>query len=176
VFDAPQFRVGTQANTPLNRWQRNYEIVDNVSWLKGSHQLGFGGQWEHLYFKAFIGFNDPAQITLWGPTNLQTPALKPLFDALPASLKSSSGPPPTLAEILQLPLRSFTTGIGDPGYPGPFNFDQASRNDRFRFYFQDTWRATNRLTFKYGIAYSLETNLFDHDLNLPCLSDSVDWS
>ncbi len=167
VFDAPQFRIGTQANTPLNRWQRNYEMVDNVSWLQGSHQLGFGGQWEHLYFKAFIGFNDPAQITLWGPTNLQTPALKPLFDALPASLKSSGGPPPTLAEILQLPLRSFTTGIGDPGYPGPFNFDQASRNDRFRFYFQDTWRATNRLTFKYGISYSLETNLFDHDLTYP---------
>lgn len=167
VFDAPQFRIGTQANTPLHRWQHNYQLIEGLAWQMGSHQFRFGGDWEHVYLKAFIGFNDPAQITLWGPTNLQTPALKSLYDALPASLKSSGGPPPTLAEILQLPLRSFTVGIGDSGYPGPFNFDNASRNDRVRFYFQDAWRATRHLTIKYGLAYSLETNLFDHDLSYP---------
>lgn len=72
----------------------------------------------------------------------------------------------TLNEILQLPLRSFNTRIGDPGYPGPYNFDEASRNDRVRFYFEDTWRATRNLTIKYGLAYSLETNLFDVQLKL----------
>jgi hypothetical protein len=117
--------------------------------------------------KASLAFQEPAVVTLWGPSNLQTPALRPLYDALPASLKDPSAPPPTLSEILQLPLRSFTTGIGNPSLPGPYNFDRASRNDRLRFYFQDAWQALPSLTLSYGLAYSYETNLFHHDLDYP---------
>ena len=167
VFDAPQFRIGNQMNSPFARWERTYELTDNVSWQHAQHRLRFGGEWEHLYWKAALAFQEPAQITLWGPTNLQTPALRPLYDALPASLKDPSAPPPTLAEILQLPLRSFTTGIGDPSLPGRYNFDRASRNDRFRFYFQDAWQALSGLTLSYGLAYSYETNLYHHDLDYP---------
>jgi hypothetical protein len=83
-----------------------------------------------------------------------------------AAVDQSRSHAQTLNEILQLPLRSFNTGTGDPGYPGPYNFDEASRNDRVRFYFEDTWRATRNLTIKYGLAYSLETNLFDVQLRL----------
>ena len=125
------------------------------------------GEWEHLYMKSFLAFQEPAQVSLWGPSNLQTPALRPLYDALPASLKDPTAPPPTLSEILQLPLRSFTTGIGNPSLPGPYNFDKASRNDRLRFYFQDAWHALPSLTLSYGLAYSYETNLFHHDLDYP---------
>ena len=167
VFDAPQFRIGNHFNSPFARWVRTYQLTDNISWQHGRHRLRFGGEWEHLYLKASLAFQEPAQVTLWGPTNLQTPALRSLYDALPASLKDPSGPPPTLSEILQLPLRSFTTGIGNPGLPGPYNFDRASRNDRLRFYFQDAWQALPSLTLSYGLAYSYETNLFHHDLDYP---------
>jgi hypothetical protein len=92
VFDAPQFRIGNQANTPLHRWQQNYEISDGFTLQRGTHGFALGGNWEHIYFKAYTGFSDPAQVTLWGPTNLQTPALMSLYEALPVSLKTSSGP------------------------------------------------------------------------------------
>lgn len=167
VFDAPQFSIGNQANVPFARWQRTSQLVNNLTWQRGEHRLRFGGEWEHLYLKASLAFTEPAQIVLWGPTNLQTPALKPLYDALPASLKEPGGRPPTVEEILQLPLRSFTTGIGNPLLPGPYNFDDASRNDRLRFYFADTWQVRPSLTLGYGLAYSVETNLFPHDLKLP---------
>jgi hypothetical protein len=167
VFDAPQFRIGNQMNSPFARWERTYQLTDNVSWQKGQHRLRFGGEWEHLYLKASLAFQEPAQVILWGPTNLQTPALRPFYDALPANLKDPSAPPPTLGEILQLPLRSFTTGIGDPSLPGPYNFDKVSRNDRLRSYFQDAWHALPSLTLSYGLAYSYETHLFHHDLDYP---------
>lgn len=167
VFDAPQFRIGNQFNSPFARWVRTNQLTDNVTWQHGAHRLRFGGEWEHLYLKASLAFQEPAVVTLWGPTNLQAPAFRPLYDALPASLKDPSAPPPTLAEILQLPLRSFTTGIGNPSLPGPYNFDSASRNDRLRFYFQDAWNARPGLTLSYGLAYSYETNLFHHDLDYP---------
>jgi hypothetical protein len=167
VFDAPQFRIGNQVNSPFARWVRTYQLADNVSWQHGRHRLRFGGEWEHLYLKASLAFQEPASVILWGPSNLQTPALRPLYDALPASLKDPGAPPPTFPEILQLPLRSFTTGIGNPSLPGPYNFDRASRNDRWRFYFQDAWHPRPGLTLSYGIAYSYETNLFHHDLDYP---------
>jgi hypothetical protein len=132
VFDAPQLRIGKHVNSPFPRWIRTYQLVDDLTLQRGNHSVRMGGEWEHVYWKALFAFNEPAQITLWGPSNLQTPALKPLFDALPASLKDANGPPPTLSDILQLPLRSFITGIGNPTLPVPYNFDRASRNDRVR--------------------------------------------
>ncbi|PYT06600.1 MAG: hypothetical protein DMF60_09000, partial [Acidobacteria bacterium] len=167
VFDAPQFLIGNQVNAPSPRWQRNYQLVDNLTWQHGEHRIRLGGEWEHLYLKVYWAFNEPAQIILWGPTNLQTPALKPLYDALPTSLKDPGGRSPTLEDILQLPLRNFTTGIGNPLLPGSYHFDQASRNDRLRFYFADAWQIRPHLMLSYGLAYSYETNLFPHDLDLP---------
>ena len=167
VFDAPQFRIGNQMNSPFARWERTYQLTDNLSWQLRQHRLRFGGEWEHLYLKASLAFQEPAQVILWGPTNLQTPALRPFYDALPASLKDPSAPPPSLAEILQLPLRSFTTGIGNPTLPGRYNFANVSRNDRLRTYFQDAWQALPGLTLSYGLAYSYETNLFHQDLDYP---------
>jgi Carboxypeptidase regulatory-like domain len=167
TFDAPQFRIGNAVNAPFPRWVRNYQFVDDLTWQNGSHLVRLGGEWEHVYWKALFAFNEPAQMTLWGPSNLETPALKPIFDALPTSLKDPNGPPPTLSDILQLPLRSFITGIGSPTLPVPYNFDKASRNDRVRFYLQDAWRVRPDLTLNAGLAYSYETRLFHSDLQRP---------
>ncbi len=167
VFDAPQFRVGRQGTSPFPRWLRTYHLADDVTWQRGHHFMRLGGEWEHVYWKALFAFSDPAQITLWGPSSLTTPSLKPILDALPASLKDPNAPPPTLAEILQLPLRSFNMGIGNPLLPGSYNFDKASRNDRVRIYFHDAWRVRPRLTLNAGLAYSYETHLFHSDLRRP---------
>lgn len=167
VFDAPQFRIGNQVNSPFDRWQGTFQVTDTFTVQRGSHRLRFGAEWEHASLQASLAFNEPAQIVLWGPTNLQTSAFSALYAALPASLKEPGAAPPTLEEILQLPLRSFSTGIGDPSLPGPFNEESAQRNDRFRFYFQDSWLLRSDLTVSAGFAYSFDTNLFAHDLDYP---------
>ena len=167
VFDAPRFRIGNQFNSPFGRRQRTLQVVDTLTWQRGAHRLRVGGEWEYASVKASLAFDEPAQIVLWGPTNLQSPATAALYAALPASLKEPAAAAPTLDEILQLPLRSFTTGIGDPRLPGPYNEDDASRNDRFRVFVHDTWQVRPNLTLGYGVAYSLETNLFAHDLDYP---------
>ena len=102
VFDAPQFRIGNQMNSPFDRWQRTLQLVDSITWQKGNHRIRAGGEWEHSYIKATLAFNEPAQMTLWGPSNLQTPAFRSLYDALPASLRDPAAPAPTTADILQI--------------------------------------------------------------------------
>jgi hypothetical protein len=167
VFDAPQFRIGNQFNSPFARWQRTFQAVDTLTVQRKAHRLRAGGEWERASLRASLAFDEPAQIVLWGPSNLQSPALAAMHAGLPASLTNPAAPPPTLAEILRLPLRNFTTGIGSPLLPGPYNADRASITDRFRFFFEDAWLARPNLTVSLGVAYSIETNLFAHDLDYP---------
>ena len=153
-------------------------MTDTLSWQKGTHRLRFGGEWEHLYPIGSWAFDEPATISLHDPVTVftrafptsgqGTPLDKAIYNSLPTSLKVTStdgnrtfvplnpGLLPTVADILRLPLRSFVTGIGDPGQPQPFNRDYAARNDRLRFFFADCWRVKPSFTLSYGVAYVYE--------------------
>ena len=185
------FRIGANDQTPQNRILRTYQLTDTLSWQKGTHRLRVGGEWEHFYGIGSWAFDEPATITLHDPITVYTRAFPTggagtaadiaLYNALPASLKMIStdgnrtfsplnpGLLPTQADILRLPLRSFVTGIGDPGQPQPFNRDEAARNDRLRFFVTDAWRAKQNLTFSYGVAYVYENKLLNHDLDRPAI-------
>jgi hypothetical protein len=189
------FRIGANDQTPQNRILRTYQLTDTLSWQKGTHRLRFGGEWERFYGIGSWAFDEPATITLHDPvtvftrafpTNGQgTPLDKAIYNALPASLKVTTtdnnrtfvplnpGLLPTVADILRLPLRSFVTGIGDPGQPQPFNRDDAARNDRLRFFFADSWRVKPSLTLSYGVAYVYENKLLNHDLDRPPLLSTL---
>ncbi len=180
---APQFVIGNNVNVPQNRVLRTYQLTDTLSWQKSSHRLRFGGEWDHRYGVGSWAFLEPALYVLYDPVHLllliqgtggaNSPVL-PLYNALPASVKlnaTATAPlnstPPTYQELLQLPLYQFFTGIGDPGQPQSFRQPEAARNDRLRFFFADQWRVNSRFTLNYGIAYSYEDNLLNHDLDRP---------
>lgn len=168
VFDAPGFRIGNRASAPLAIFPTTNQLVDAVSWLHNEHQLRFGGDWELVSLHGYRGIYEPAQITLWGPTDLLTsPSLRPLYDALPISLRDPAAAPPTLEDILQLPLRSFTTGIGNVNLPGPYHSNSATHSNLSRFHAQDSWSVRRSLTLIYGAAYSYQTNIYNQDLKRP---------
>ena len=189
-------RIGANDETPQNRILRTYQLTDTLSWQKGAHRLRFGGEWERFYGLGSWAFDEPATITLHDPVTVYTRAFPTggaapdlvslaIYNALPASLKVIStdsnrtfvplnpGLLPTVADILRLPLRSFTTGIGDPGQPQPFNRDDAARNDRLRFFFADSWRVKPSFTLNYGVAYAYENKLLNHDLDRPPIVSAI---
>ncbi len=180
---APFFRIGNNLNTPQNRVLRTYQLTDTLSWQKSSHRLRFGGEWEHFYGQGHWAFLEPALYVLYDPIHLllliqgtggaNSPVL-PLYNSLPASLRLNAtgtaplnGDIPTYQDLLRLPLFQFLTGIGDPGQPQSYRQPQASRNDRIRAFFADQWRVNSRFTLNYGITYSIETNVLNHDLDRP---------
>jgi Carboxypeptidase regulatory-like domain len=168
VFDAPFFRIGHHVTVPKTMDTRSVQVVSNFTWQRGSHSLHFGGEWEHLNLNVVHALYDSPQITLWGPTDLQrSAASKPLYDALPLTLKDPAAGPPTLSDILQLPLRSFMIGVGDPMQPGPYHHSQASTPDLVRFYLEDKWTVKPSVTLTYGVASLTRTNIFNQDLQRP---------
>jgi len=160
------FRIGNNLNTPQNRVLRTYQFTDNVSYQKGEHRIRFGGEWEHHYGVGHWAYLEPGIMVLWDPLHLAALA-PPLFNALPATLKSPAAGRPSYADLLRLPIFDIFTGIGDPGQPQNYRQPQASRNDRYRLHLSDQWRVTPRFTFSYGVSYSYEDNLLNHDLDRP---------
>lgn len=178
------FIFGNNINVPQNRVLRTYQLTDTFSWQLGTHRIRFGGEWEHFYGVGLWAFLEPSLNVPYDPIHLLLlvqgtsgpvqAAVLGLYNALPDSLKlNATGTAPlnstipTFQDILKLPIYTFVTGIGDPGQPQKFNLDTASHNNRIRAFVGDQWRVSSRVTLNYGVAYSIETNILNHDLDRP---------
>jgi hypothetical protein len=165
VFDAPLFRVGHYLTAPKKMYPRSFDLVDSLTWQAGAHRVRVLAGWEHTSIGASHAFFEAPQITLYGPTDLLGDlALRPLYDALPASLRDPAAPPATLDEILQLPVRSLTLGIGDPRQPGPYNQRRVSETDVVRLAAQHSWSVRPGLTLDYGLRYVYRSDIYNRDL------------
>jgi hypothetical protein len=168
VFDAPAVRIGHFGSAPKRLRQRTFILTDDLTWQYGAHRVRVGGAWEHLSLQSVHEFFRQPQLSLWGPTDvLRAPALRPLYDALPVTLRDPAAAPPSYGDLLQLPLRSFFVAIGDPSQPGPYHQDDASHPDVFRAYLQDSWTLSAKLTLTYGAAYLARSNIYNRDLTRP---------
>jgi hypothetical protein len=95
VFDAPLFRIGSYFNAPKLILPRTLQLVDTLTWQKGTHRLRLGVDWEHSHLQSVHSLYQSPQITLWGPSNLlASPATRPLYDALPITLRDPAAGPP----------------------------------------------------------------------------------
>lgn len=127
--------------------------------------MRFGGEWDRQIGTGFWAFLEPAAMVVYSPAIVRLYNSDPRVPAagklpLPSSFK-------TIDDILKLPLAGFQTGIGDPSQPPPFQLNNAKTNNRFHFYWQDTWKVKPRFTLNYGMAWSYESNLLNHDLTKP---------
>jgi hypothetical protein len=155
-------RFGNTSNGPQGRDIRRYNIVNNMTWQRGSHRLRFGGSYENMPFRGFWAFGDPAAGQLWGPDIMAANRIPLAAFGLPSTFTTN-------ADVLKLPLAVFAIGVGDPSQPPPYNKDKAGNNRRYHFYFQDTWKASRKLTINYGLAWQFESTLTNSDLSKPAL-------
>jgi hypothetical protein len=174
IFDAPSFRIGHHVTVPKKMRTRTSQLATNFTLQRSPVRLRFGGEWEHLRLNTTHEFYRLPQITVWGPTDLaRMPEARTLFDRLPATLKDPSNVPPTLSDILQLPVRNMMMGIGNPLQPGPYHHDDASQPDLVRFYAGSSWNSRPDLTLTAGLAYLYRTKIYNQDLPRPAYLSSI---
>ncbi len=163
-LEGSNFRVGNTQNATQGRDLYRNTFVNNLSWQKGSHRLRFGGEFEHAPGTGFWGFCDPSCSSAASPELVRSvvpAALLPLlFPTLPTVIRTN-------ADLLNLPFLGSIIGVGDPSQPPPYNVDKARLNRRLRFYGQDTWKVTPKLTLNYGLAWNFESTLVNRDLDKP---------
>ncbi len=142
---------------------RRWHFSDTLGWQKGAHRIRFGGDWEYTRGgRTDVDF-EPVTMTLFPPQTVRT------YNARPTTPADQRAPLPssflTLADIVQLPVRTFTVGIGDARVSQK-NFGHTRVDQIVRLFYQDTWRLHARLTLNYGLGWSFDRPL-NYDLRKP---------
>jgi hypothetical protein len=143
---------------------RRHQVTDTLSWQRGTHRVRVGVDWQHSSITDAGFDNEHAVIMLFSPA---------------ATRQFNAGVPPEqriplpqsfviLDDLLQLPLRSFRTGVGPPAsLQRGFTRDRII--DQYRLFVSDTWRLHARLTVNAGLGWMYEPNALNHDLVKPVL-------
>jgi hypothetical protein len=156
-LDIPGFgNLGTQIFLPSFTIMRRYEFADNMSLVRGKHNIKFGGyelyrgnhSESHTFFPGrFVFGNLPGGLLspcLQVPAACGDPAnpADPLFTATPATINSIQ------SASLGLP-QFYQQGFGDPIYNYPRPFTAA--------FVQDQWQMTPNFTLNVGVRYELDS-------------------
>jgi hypothetical protein len=142
-FD-PDFRTGTNAITPQDTLQKRVQLRDDLTWIKGSHTMTFGANYERTAIGGTFTFANPVRIRLFTPPSTVTEG-----------------------DFLGAFVRDISMGIGSPLLP--FNDTGDTVNHRWQVYAGDNFRLNSRLTLNYGLAYRWDSNLWNHDLARPAI-------
>lgn len=129
--------IGTQPWSYLRQGQETYHLLGTVSWVRGPHELKFGGEWRvHRN-----NFTQPG-----------VPGGYFVYDFTGTSQQPYSGGGDSLA--------SFLIGNGGPGTWGQYEIPNLVSTQSFQVggFIQDNWKVNKKLTVNVGMRY---------DLNLP---------
>ena len=145
--------VGTIFDIPYNQSQNQYQFDDDLSLVKGNHNLKFGGSFRPVQFNIFQAF------LFNGDYQFQDGAVRlyDLFAGTPAAIAALNsinaafgypvgGPPSTNLSAAQL----YSVGL-------PIVLEQGAGNGQYKatekplgVYAQDSWKVTHNLTLNYG--------------------------
>jgi hypothetical protein len=148
----PNFNIaGFQATGGTNSTKgRNgtFQILDNLTWTKGTHTIKGGGDFRYL-----TGHSENVYANYrLGQYN---------FNGAVTGLAGASG------AYIGNPFGAFLLGVPDKTYLDSVVNDKLDGYDpAYAFYIQDDWKVTPRLTINYGMRYELHPKFYDHDLNI----------
>jgi hypothetical protein len=117
------------------------QAADDVSWIRGSHQLGFGAYYSHSVFNANSNVAANPTFTFNGNRTSTIPGVP-------------DGTGLALSDFLMGLPSGFSAGTKSFLYP---------RQTYFGAYVQDSWKATSHLTVNYGVRWEPFISPYDGD-------------
>ncbi len=134
--------IGSNPFSPVDRVENRTQIRDNLTWVKGNHQMKFGADFNWISGEASFELNFPALF------NFGQQSCNSLIPG-GATTVPCTGPAFTAIQAYGLGFPSvFIQGFGDP--------NSTLKNKPIAFFGQDTWKASKRLTVNFGVRYDYE--------------------
>ncbi|HWF39164.1 MAG TPA: TonB-dependent receptor [Candidatus Acidoferrales bacterium] len=146
--------------------QNTWTVGDDIFYTRGKHSLKFG--------TLFNRWNDP---DLQSKAIFGTITFNNIYNA-PAGTTPASGfitGIPTSINVVT-PGSTVALAPGSTQLAPPFKGNFLERNwwyNTLGFYFQDDWRATDRLTLNLGVRYEFRTEITDSDGRVSALRDPL---
>ncbi len=145
---------GREPYSYIQRTEQRYQFTDNFSWTVGHHDIKFGGDVNYLPLTATFTVNYGGVYDFGGlsASNFLTAPNGTTTDY--GVLFSLLGPNASIPGLNAVQAYGF-------GVPGDFVQGIGSPTDKFKnipigVFWQDSWRASPRLTVNYGVRYDVE--------------------
>jgi hypothetical protein len=145
----PQFDLGNYSQIGANNWlptkeyNNEWDLIENLSLIKGTHSFKFGGEFRSIHFPFF-------QV----PFPHGELAFSRTETAYPSNNKDAGGISGTYSADTGDELASFLLGAIDFGQISTTNFISSTKQ-AYATYVQDTWKVTPKLTLNLGARYEL---------------------
>jgi hypothetical protein len=123
-------QIGATSSIPRNRVDSNWHFVDNYSWKSGKHDVKFGYEFRRTTIMQVIDHNFRGSLSFGNDVVSPSDGVTPLTS-----------------------LQAFLEGIPDKGSQVAGNSRRHTFQNSHAFFVQDSFRATSRLTFNYGLRW-----------------------
>ncbi len=136
-------QIGANDWLPTKEYNNEWDLIDNLSWTRGSHSLKFGAEFRELHFPFFqVPFPH-------GEMNFSRTET-----AFPSNANDIGGKNGTYSADTGDELASFLLGSINNGQISTTNFISSTKR-AYAGYVQDTWKTTSKLTLTLGVRYEL---------------------
>ncbi len=165
--------MGPNFNAPQGRNTRRFELVEALSWQKGSHRLKFGGDLNPTNSAGLWGFCTPMCVGSFSPSYLKASFAGPAAALIPALWPTTPTSLKTEADALNLPVLNLASsifsgvGVGSVSTPAAYDYNQNRHFNQYRMYFQDVWKIKSNFTFNYGLGWNAQTGFYNSDVPRP---------
>ena len=123
--------IGDPITGPRNSYENDYGVSESLTWIHGRHEMKFGTYYRRDQINVVNGI-----------------ASNGFFVFVPAPLSN-----PFANFLIGQPLLFLQAGGNQPDGTG--DLSRGLRGNDFNFYAQDTYKASRRLTFNFGLRYDL---------------------
>jgi hypothetical protein len=143
------FSYGNNFEGEIPQTGNTYQVNDNLSWVKGSHTMKFGGDVRRQLFDQTLYYNVNGLYSYYGG-GANDPDFEVPVDPNDLSQGTEEG---TL-------LPSYLLGLPDSFSQGSAQIEKV-RSTIFAVFAQDSWKIKKNLTLNYGLRWELFTPLTD---------------
>jgi hypothetical protein len=135
-----------------------YQLKHDMTYVSGAHTFKWGAELRFNRDSTVFGTNPSGAYTFGGGT-----AFSPVFIQSASrthDIQPGDPLPDSLSGLLTATPYAFTITALYRLTPAGDRFDIAAvRREAYNFYFQDTWKATPKLTLNYGLRYELNSRI-----------------
>jgi carboxypeptidase family protein len=137
-----------------------YQFKQDMSYTRGSHSFKWGAELRFNRDTTIFGMNPNGLYTFGGGT-AYSPVLIPSASGQ-HDIHPGDPLPDSLTGLLTATPYSFTVTAAADLTPKGNKFDAAAvRREAYNFYFQDSWKATARLSVNYGFRYEVNSRIHE---------------
>src|SRR5262249_23522453 len=153
---------GATAFLPTTQYDTRYQVADALTYIKGNHNLKFGGEYSRLFASQTFGFNQFGQYVL--SIGSQTTNTNNTFSNIQSTFNCLSNVAQPIncqtgAAGTYLGRFDLATGTGSLRYLKQIgNLQAAFKVQELAFFGQDSWRITPKLTLNYGLRVEQQFN------------------